>query len=181
MSMQAAAAAAGRCGSAGSESAAAVAARGQYLTFLQGRELLAMSIDAVKEILEYLPPTDVPMMPPCIRGVINLRGTVVPVIDLALRLGRPSVPVTKKTCIVVLEVGEDTERLLVGVVVDAVSAVLEIPAGDLEPPPPMGLSIHSGLVAGMGKVNGKFVVILHMPDVLSVEDIHAKATAAAGR
>lgn len=142
----------------------------QYLTFLLGGEPFAVGIMLVKEIIEYGRVTPVPMMPPWIRGVINLRGAVVPVLDLAARFGRPLAEVTRRTCIVVVEIN-DGERRDVGVVVDAVSAVLDIAAADIEPPPEMGAGIRSEFIRGMGKIDGRFVIILEAERVLSDRDV----------
>lgn len=139
----------------------------QYLTFTLGGEMFAIGILAVKEIIEYTSLTDVPMMSSCIRGVINLRGSVVTVMDLSVRFGRPSTPVTKRTCIVIVEVEEAGERQVIGVVVDAVNAVLEIAASDIEPPPAFGTQIRNDFIAGMGKVNGRFVILLQIGLVFS--------------
>ncbi|AMN47963.1 chemotaxis protein CheW [Steroidobacter denitrificans] len=143
----------------------------QYLTFMLGRETFALGILGIKEILEYTQPTDVPMMPPSIRGVVNLRGAVVPVIDLCARFGRPSTPVSKKTCIVIVETRMDAEHHVLGVLVDAVNEVLEIPDEDIEPPPTFGASIRTDFIQGMGKVRGRFVIILDEKRVLSVEEM----------
>jgi purine-binding chemotaxis protein CheW len=147
----------------------------QYLTFMLQGELFALGILAVKEIIEYGSLTVVPMMPRCIRGVINLRGAVVPVLDLCARFGRPSSPITKKTCIVIVEVpGQaDEEPQDIGVIVDAVNAVVEIPAGEIEPAPSFGTRLRTSFVEGMGKVNGRFVIILRVTQVMSVEDLAA--------
>ena len=151
----------------------------QYLTFMLGRETFALGILGIKEILEYTQPTDVPMMPPSIRGVVNLRGAVVPVIDLSARFGRPSTPVSKKTCIVIVETSMNDERHVLGVLVDAVNEVLEIPDEDIEPPPTFGASIRADFIHGMGKVRGKFVIILDEGRVLSVEDMEKFSPAGA--
>ena len=145
----------------------------QYLTFMLGGETFAIGILGIKEIIEYHGLTEVPMMPACIRGVINLRGAVVPVLDLAARFGKKSSEVTKKTCIVIVEVQSGEERHDMGVVVDAVNAVLEIPASEIEPPPSFGAKIRSDFIEGMGKVNGKFVILLNVHQVLSTEEIGA--------
>src|SRR5258706_12237299 len=102
----------------------------QYLTFSVSGETFAIAISAIKEIIEYRAPTDVPMMPPFIRGVINLRGRVVPVVDLSVRFGRSRMEVARRTCIVILELHEGGERQEIGAVVDAVSAVVDIAAAD---------------------------------------------------
>ena len=147
----------------------------QYLTFMLGGETFAIGILRVKEIIEYAGLTEVPMMPACIRGVINLRGAVVPVMDLSSRFGKPSTPITKRTCIVIVEVEANGERQDMGVVVDAVNAVLEIPASDIEPAPAFGAKIRTDFIEGMGKVNGKFVILLNINQVLSIEEVGALA------
>jgi purine-binding chemotaxis protein CheW len=149
----------------------------QYLTFVLGRETFAMGILCIKEILEYATPTEIPMMPSFIRGVVNLRGSAVPVVDLCARFGRAASPVTKKTCIVIVEVGTGELRQVVGVVVDAVSEVIEIAQGDIEPPPSFGASIRADFIHGMGKVRNKFVIILDAERVLSAEELQAIAQA----
>ena len=146
---------------------------GQYLTFTLRGEMFAIGILNIKEILEYGSLTAVPMMPDFIRGVINLRGAVVPVVDLAARFGgRPS-EVTKRTCIVIIEVSTGEGRQDIGVVVDAVSEVLEIPASEIEPAPGFGAKIRTEFIRGMGKVEGKFVIILDVDKVLSVDELAA--------
>lgn len=139
----------------------------QYLTFTLGGETFAIGILGVKEIIEYTSLTDVPMMSDCIRGVINLRGSVVTVMDLSVRFGRPSTPVTKRTCIIIVEIEEDGEHQVIGVVVDAVNAVLEIAASDIEPPPAFGAHIRNDYIAGMGKINGRFVILLEIGQVFA--------------
>lgn len=151
----------------------------QYLTFVLGGEVFAIGILAVKEIIEYGGLTTVPMMPECIRGVINLRGAVVPVMDLSARFGRAPTGITKRTCIVIVEVHAEGEEQVVGVMVDAVNAVLEIPASEIEPAPAFGAKIRTDFIEGMGKVNGKFVILLKVDNVLSAEEIGALGQLAA--
>jgi purine-binding chemotaxis protein CheW len=153
----------------------------QYLTFLLAGEMFSIDILRIKEIIWYAGVTGVPMMPACIRGVINLRGAVVPVMDLAARFGKPSTADTKSTCIVIIEVAEAgaNEHQNMGVVVDAVQAVLEIPASEIEPPPTFGAKIRSEFIEGIGKVNGKFVIILNASKVLSQDEIGAMGGAVA--
>lgn len=143
----------------------------QYLTFSLGTEMFAVGTLSVKEIIEYGQLTTVPMMPDFIRGVINLRGAVVPVIDLGARFGRTATQVTRRTCIVIVEVPNEDGCQDIGVVVDSVSEVLEIPAGDIEPPPAFGAKIRSDFIAGMGKVKGRFAILLDVGKVLSVDEI----------
>ena len=143
----------------------------QYLTFSLGEEMFAIGILAIREIIEYGQVTEVPMTPPFIRGVINLRGAVVPVVDLAVRFGRPPREVTRRTCIVIVEVASPKGPQEMGIVVDTVSEVLEIPAADIEPAPEFGARIRIDFIAGMGKVAGRFVVILDANRVLSVDEV----------
>lgn len=156
---------------------AAAAQTQQYLTFVLAGEIFSIGILAIKEIIEYAPPTSVPMMPEYLRGVINLRGLVVPVIDLAVRFGRPASPVTKRTCIVIVEIELDGERFDIGAVVDAVNAVVEIPASDIEPPPSFGARIRADFIAGMGKVDGRFVILLDPKHVLAPAELESLAGA----
>ncbi len=150
----------------------------QYLTFGLGSEMFAVGTLSVKEIIEYGQMTVVPMMPDFIRGVINLRGAVVPVIDLAARFGRGETAVTRRTCIVIVEVPHEDAKQDIGVVVDAVSAVLEIAPADIEPVPAFGAKIRSDFIAGMGKVAGRFVILLEVGKVLSIDEIATLATVA---
>lgn len=143
----------------------------QYLTFLLGGEMFAIGILNIKEIIEYGTLTAVPMMPAFIRGVINLRGAVVPVVDLAARFGRAGTEVSRRTCIVIVEVRSGEETQVVGIVVDAVSEVLEIPGDQVEPAPAFGSRIRADFIQGMGKVGGRFVIILDADRVLSVDDL----------
>ena len=143
----------------------------QYLTFLLGGEMYAVGILSVKEIIEYGSLTEIPMMPAFIRGVINLRGSVVPVIDLAARFGGQQTETSRRTCIVIIELANGDERHDIGVVVDAVSEVLEVSGVDIEPPPSFGAKIRADFIAGMGKIGGSFVIILDIQRVLSVDEI----------
>jgi purine-binding chemotaxis protein CheW len=151
---------------------------GQYLTFVLGQEVFAIGILAIKEITEYKHLTTVPMTPAYVRGIVNLRGAVVPVIDLLVRFARPSSPVTKRTCIVIIEIEAGAARHDIGIVVDSVNAVLDIPAQQIEPPPSFGAHIRSEFIQGMGKVNGRFVILLDVNRVLAGEEMAALAQAA---
>lgn len=143
----------------------------QYLTFVLAGETFAIPILRIKEIIEYGQLTTVPMMPAFIRGVINLRGSVVPVVDLAARFGKQATGITRRTCIVIIEIESAGEKQDVGVMVDSVNEVLEIPAREIEPPPSFGARIRADFIQGMGKIAGKFVIILDVDRVLSVEEI----------
>lgn len=153
----------------------------QYLTFMLGGEVFAIGILHIKEIIEYGQLTGVPMMPEFIRGVINLRGAVVPVVDLASRFGGKPSPVTRRTCIVILELLVDEETQVIGVVVDAVNEVLEIAGTEIEPPPSFGTRIRTDFIQGMGKVNEKFVIILNVNNVLSTDDLMVLGRAVGGK
>jgi len=162
-------------------SAATVVATGtaepvQYLTFMLAREQFAIGILNIKEIIEYHGVTEVPMMPDCVRGVINLRGAVVPVMDLLARFGRPASEVTKRTCVVIVEVESGGERQVIGLVVDAVNEVLDIAASDIEPAPSFGARIRAEFIQGVGKVRGKFVLLLDVDRALSLDEIAALAS-----
>jgi len=152
----------------------------QYLTFTLGGEMFAVAILNVKEIIEYGTVTEIPMMPGFIRGVINLRGAVVPVIDLSCRFGGKATEVARRTCIVIVEMTEGDTKQDIGVMVDAVSEVLEIAQADIEPAPTFGAKIRTDFISGMGKVNGKFVILLDVARVLSVEEIAALTQIADG-
>ena len=150
----------------------------QYLTFMLHGEMYAVGILNVKEIIEYGQLTEIPMMPAFIRGVINLRGSVVPVIDLSARFGGKVSETSRRTCIVIIELTHEQERHDIGVVVDAVSEVLEIARADIEPAPAFGAKIRADFIQGMGKIAGKFVIILDIQKVLSVDEIATLASVA---
>lgn len=162
--------------------AALAAPPAQYLIFQLAGEPFAIEIRHIREIIEFGQLTEVPMMPAFIRGVINLRGAVVPVIDLAARFGGSRADVARRTCIVIVEVQgeEEGEAQCVGVMVDAVNEVLEIPADAIEPPPSFGAHIRNDFIVGMGRVNGRFVVILDVGRVLSLSEMAALAVLSPG-
>lgn len=147
--------------------------RAQYLSFHIAGEEYAIGILQVKEILEYDTITGVPGAPPSIRGVINLRGSVVPVVDLALKFGLPESPITKRTCIVVVEVNLDGERTVMGVMADTVSQVIDLGAADIEPPPAFGTRAHIEYLLGMGKAGKKFILLLDIDRVLALHELLA--------
>jgi purine-binding chemotaxis protein CheW len=143
----------------------------QYLTFTLGDEVFAMDIRTVREIIQHAAMTTVPLMPDFLRGVINLRGAVVPVIDLQARLGRACTTVGKKTCVVIFDATTEGERVELGLLVDAVSEVIEIAPDDIEEPPQFGATIQREFIRGMGKVKGNFIVILEPERALNVDDM----------
>jgi purine-binding chemotaxis protein CheW len=121
----------------------------------------------------------VPMMPRFVRGVINLRGAVVPVMDLSARFGKSETRLSKRTCIVIVEVESEDGRQDMGVMVDAVNAVLEIADDQIEPAPALGAKLRTDFIQGMGKVDGKFVIMLDVDRVLSSEEIASIAQSGA--
>lgn len=143
----------------------------QYLTFLLGQELFAIGILHIKEIIEYGQITSVPMMPEFVRGVINLRGRVVPVVDLLPRFGRESTTPGKRTGIVIVEVNHKDDQQVIGIVVDSVSEVLPLTTKDIEPPPSFGAKLRPDFIEGMGKIAEDFVIILNVDHVLSIEEL----------
>jgi purine-binding chemotaxis protein CheW len=150
----------------------------QYLTFTLGDEMFGVGTGDVKEIIEYGNITAIPMMPLSIRGVINLRGAVVPVIDLAARFGGQRTEITRRTCIVILEVEHEEARQEIGVVVDTVCEVLEMSGADIEPPPAFGSAMRADFILGMGKAGAKFVILLNVGKVLSVDELSMLAAMA---
>jgi purine-binding chemotaxis protein CheW len=149
----------------------------QYLAFSLAGEMYAIPLLGVKEIIEYSGVTPIPTMPEFIRGVINLRGRVVPVMDMSARFGDARTEVGERTCIVILEQHQDGREQDMGVVVDGVNAVVDIVASDIEPPPTFGACIRVDFIQGMWKFQERFVVILDLARVLSVEEITRITTA----
>jgi len=146
----------------------------QYLTFTLGSDVFAMDIRTVREIIQYGTMTTVPLMPSFVRGVINLRGAVVPVIDLQARFGRPPASVSRRTCIVVFDAVRQGERLELGLMVDAVSEVVDIPASQIEPAPSFGTSVRRDFIHGMAKAaEGRFIVVLEPEKALDVDEMAA--------
>lgn len=145
----------------------------QYLIFSLHGELFAVGILNVKEIIEYSSMTEVPLMPEAVRGVINLRGSVVPVIDLSACFWRHRTEPGKRTCIVIVELDDGAKQRVMGILVDAVNKVVEIPSADIEPPPSLGSRIRTDFIAGMGKIDDRFVILLNASRVLSVDQLAA--------
>ncbi|WP_422010588.1 chemotaxis protein CheW [Roseateles sp.] len=147
----------------------------QYLTFNLAGETFAIGILSIKEIIQFRGLTEVPMMPRSVRGVINLRGAVVPVVDLAMRFGKPASLAGRRSCIVIVEVADGSDSPVLGVMVDAVSEVVDIPPEDIEDAPSFGASIRREFIAGIGKLRGKFVVLLEVSRALSLDELSALA------
>jgi len=148
----------------------------QYLSFQLAGEEFAFGILRVKEILEYDTLTRVPSAPAAVRGVINLRGSVVPVADLSLMFGLPATTVTKRSCVIIVEVRVDGEELVMGILADAVNQVIELAPETIEPPPAFGSRVRVEYLVGMGKVDArKFVLILDIDRLLGDLDVAAAA------
>jgi purine-binding chemotaxis protein CheW len=152
----------------------------QYLTFLLAGEEYAISILEVKEIIEYDTVTAVPKTPKWIRGVINLRGSVVPVLDLGVKFGMGERPVTKTNCIIIVEGHVENQNTLMGVMADSVSQVMDIAAGEIQQVPAFGTRIKVDYLQGMAQLGKKFVLLLDIDKVLSADealDLNAAAEA----
>ena len=143
----------------------------QFLTFSLQQEMFGLSISPIKEIIEYDKVTTVPMVPTYVRGVINLRGNVVPVIDLPVRFGWTSSPISKRSCIVIVEVENNEERFDIGVVIDSVSEVLEIADENIGAAPSFGARVRTDFIAGMGRVDEDFIVLLNANKVLAIDEL----------
>ncbi|MGA2192110.1 MAG: chemotaxis protein CheW [Nitrospirota bacterium] len=143
----------------------------QYLTFTLGDEEFALDIAKVREVLDYTVITKVPRMPDYMRGVINLRGNVVPVMDLRMKLGMSATEKTVNACIVIVEIKVEDEVLHMGALADSVEEVLDLDPRQVEPPPKLGTGINQDFIRGMGKRDDKFIIILDIDKVLSGEDM----------
>ncbi|MBI5756145.1 MAG: purine-binding chemotaxis protein CheW [Nitrospirae bacterium] len=140
---------------------------GKYLTFVLNNEEYGLEILKVREIIGLMDITPVPQTPSCVKGIINLRGKVIPVIDQRLKFGIPETEYTKETCIIVVNI----ENRLMGIIVDTVSEVLDIMAKDIEPPPSLGSGVKTDFMLGMGKIKGKVKILLDIDKVLSLEQL----------
>jgi purine-binding chemotaxis protein CheW len=158
------------------ETDAQTASAGQYLTFVLGGEVYALGILNIKEIIDYGSLTEVPMMPSFVKGVINLRGSVVPVVDLSARFEKGCTEIVKRTGIIIVEThkesADDTPQDI-GIIVDAVNEVVDISQQEIEPPPSFGSGIRPDFINGMAKRNDRFVILLNVDRVLSVPEMAA--------
>ena len=143
----------------------------KYLSFLLGDDVFGIDISAIREIIEYNNVCKVPLAPEHIRGIINLRGNVVPVIDLANRLKSEAYTVSKRTCFVILEVNCDEENINIGIVVDAVNEVLDIAKSDIKPTPSFGVTVKPEFIEGMGRVDSGFIILLDLSRVLDINEL----------
>ena len=143
----------------------------QYLTFMLGGKIYGLEIHNIKEIIEFGDITEVPMTPDFISGVINLRGSVVPVIDLSQRFSGHSIEQTKRTSIIILEVRNDDLNIEIGVIVDMVNEVIDIQQSEIEPAPSLGSQIATNFISGMAKIDEKLLVLLDIENVLSIDEL----------
>jgi purine-binding chemotaxis protein CheW len=141
----------------------------QLLTFLIGEDEYGISILRVREIAEYRPLTPVPKTPPWMRGVMNLRGTIVPVVDLAAKLGLDETAVSRRTCLVIVEMNADGENVVIAVMVDGVSRVVDVSRGDIQDPPPFGLEVD--FVPGLVRTDDRLIVLLDLSAILATADV----------
>jgi purine-binding chemotaxis protein CheW len=149
----------------------------QYLTFKLDEEVFAVDVAQVREILELIPITKVPKTPDFMRGVINVRGSVVPVVDLRLRFGIQQGQETINTCIVVMEVGLDGDNTVIGAIADSVQEVSEFSPEQIEPPPKLGTQLNVDFIKGIGKQSEKFVIILDIDRIFSSSELQHVASA----
>jgi purine-binding chemotaxis protein CheW len=148
----------------------------QYLTFFIAGEEHAIGILRVREIIQFAGVTRVPRTPDWVRGVINLRGSVVPVVDLAVKFGWRALQPTRLSCVVVAEVSLDGEPVVMGLLADAVSGVVELPAAEIQPPPPFGPRVRVEYLHGMGRVGERLLLLLDVDKLLSVDELQTAAT-----
>lgn len=152
----------------------------QYLTFMLDHEQFAVDISKVREVLEFTSVTKVPRTPEFMRGVINLRGSVVPVVDLRLKFGLTRTESTIDTCVIITEVEARGEKTVLGALADSVQEVIELEPESIEPPPRMGTRVNIDFIRGMGKRDEKFMIILDIDRVLTEEEIRSVAQAPVG-
>lgn len=152
----------------------------QYLTFGLGEEVFALETGSVREVIELVPVTRIPKTPPFMRGVINLRGHAVPVVDLRVKFDMPQVKDTVNTCVIIVDVEVEGESCSMGAIVDSVREVFEMTSDQINPPPRMGTSIRADFIKGMGKQNEEFIMILDIARVFSPEELQVLAETEAG-
>jgi purine-binding chemotaxis protein CheW len=145
----------------------------QYLTFVLDREVFALDIGKVREVLDYTTVTKVPQTPDFMRGVINLRGNVVPVVDMRLKFGISATENTVNTCIIIVEVTVDGETTVLGAMADSVQEVLDLEADQIEPPPRIGTRVRTDFIRGMGKRDDQFIMILDIDRIFSLDELAA--------
>lgn len=153
----------------------------QFLTFRLDQELFAIEVSRVREVLEFSTITKVPGTPSFMRGVINLRGNVVPVVDLRLKLGLGPTQMTVETCVVIAEIAVDGESTVLGALVDAVQEVIDLDTSQVAPPPRIGKQIDSSAIRAMGKREDRFVMILDLDRVFTSQELKASADGCQGQ
>ena len=152
----------------------------QYLTFALGDEVFALETGFVREVIELVPVTRIPKTPPFLRGVINLRGHAVHVVDLRVKFDLPQIADTVSTCIIIVDVEIEGEQCHVGAIVDSVLEVFEMASDQITPPPRMGTAIRADFIRGMGKQNEEFIMILDIGKVFSTEELSLLGAAQSG-
>jgi len=143
----------------------------QYLTFKLAEEVYALDIGKVREVLDFTTVTKVPRTPDFMRGVINLRGSVVPVVDLRLKFGLSATEKTVNTCVIITEVTVDNDTTVLGCLADSVQEVLDLEPGEISAPPKIGTKLRTEFITGMGKRDDRFIIILDIDKVFSVEEL----------
>jgi purine-binding chemotaxis protein CheW len=152
-------------------SVASITETGQYLTFILDEEVFALDISTVREVLDFTKITKVPQTPDFMMGVINLRGSVMPVVDMRLKFGLSKTELTVNTCIIIVEIELDGEITLLGALVDSVQEVIELDPEHIEPPPRIGTRLNTKFIKGMGKQDDRFLIIVEIDKVFSVEEL----------
>ena len=152
-------------------SASAVTETTQYLTFKLEQEVFALDISKVREVLDFTRVTKVPRTPDFMLGVINLRGSVVPVVDMRLKLGMSATEATVNTCIVIVEIDLEGDITVLGALADSVQEVVELDPDQIEPPPKIGAGLRTKFIRGMGKRDGEFIIILDVDKVFSADEL----------
>lgn len=150
---------------------ASITETGQYLTFKLDEEVFALDISTVREVLDFTKITKVPQTPDFMLGVINLRGSVMPVVDMRLKFGLSKAETTVNTCIIIVEIELDGEITMLGALVDSVQEVKELDADQIEPPPRIGTRLNTKFIKGMGKQDEGFLIIVEIAKVFSVEEL----------
>ena len=151
----------------------------QYLTFRLEEEVFALDISQVREVLDFTAITKVPRTPEFMRGVINLRGSVVPVVDMRLKFGMSRTEQTLNTCIIIVEINIEGDRLILGALADSVQEVIELGPGQIEPAPRIGTRLDTDFIKGMGKRDEEFIIILDIDRIFSMDELASVAVAEA--
>jgi purine-binding chemotaxis protein CheW len=149
---------------------------GKYLTFHLGKEEFAIQVLKVREIMGIQDITAVPQTPPFVKGVLNLRGKVIPVVDLRLKFGLPEAEYTQRTCIIVVQVRGESDQMLTGIIVDGVSEVLNLAPGDIEDTPDFGDGVDTPYLLGMAKAKGRVSILLDIDQVLTAQEMQHLGT-----